>query len=114
MQSLIIISLVIASTLDMNNQMPVLAAFLALVSIFSATQDIAADALAVTILEPEERGLGNSIQVAGDGSDGLPVFSFWHLVRLLRWSIFCATKNSLLLQICERKRRVYRYLHQPP
>lgn len=65
MQSLIIISLVIASTLDMNKQMPVLAAFLVLVSLFSATQDIAADALAITILEPEERGLGNSIQVAG-------------------------------------------------
>lgn len=33
--------------------------------LFSATQDIAADALAVRLLAPEERGPGNGVQVAG-------------------------------------------------
>ncbi len=65
LQSLIIISLVAAAFFDINSQMSILAVFFALVSIFSATQDIAADALAVTVLQPEERGLGNSIQTAG-------------------------------------------------
>lgn len=32
---------------------------------FAATQDIATDGLAVDILSPEERGLGNGVQVAG-------------------------------------------------
>lgn len=36
-----------------------------LVSLLSATQDVAADALAVGLLSPEERGLGNGLQAAG-------------------------------------------------
>ncbi|MEM7331129.1 MAG: MFS transporter [Chloroflexota bacterium] len=65
MQSLMIVSLIGAAFFDISSQISILAVFFALVSIFSATQDIAADALAVTLLSPEERGLGNSIQVAG-------------------------------------------------
>ncbi len=65
LQSLMIISLVCAAFLDIGSQMPILAVFLVFASFFSATQDIATDALAVTILAPEERGLGNSIQTAG-------------------------------------------------
>ncbi|MEM7125965.1 MAG: MFS transporter [Chloroflexota bacterium] len=65
MQCLMIVSLIGASFFDINSQMSTLAIFFAMISIFSATQDIAADALAVTVLEPEERGLGNSIQMAG-------------------------------------------------
>jgi MFS family permease len=34
-------------------------------NLLAATQDIATDALAVDILRPEERGLGNGVQVAG-------------------------------------------------
>lgn len=65
LQSLLIVTQVGAAFFDINDQLSILAAFFALISIFSATQDIAADALAVTILSPEERGLGNSIQTAG-------------------------------------------------
>ncbi|MEM9775581.1 MAG: MFS transporter [Chloroflexota bacterium] len=65
LQSLIIVALVGASFFDINEQMGVLAMFFAMISLFSATQDIAADALAVTVLKPEERGLGNSIQMGG-------------------------------------------------
>ncbi len=35
-----------------------------LINFVAATQDIAADGLAVTLLRPEERGLGNGVQVA--------------------------------------------------
>lgn len=38
---------------------------------FSATQDIAADALSVTILEPKERSLGGSIQAIGNLVGGM-------------------------------------------
>jgi len=65
LQSAIILSLIAAAFFDINHQLPILAVFFSLISIFSATQDIAADALAVTILKPEERGIGNSIQMAG-------------------------------------------------
>ncbi|MCG8349844.1 MAG: MFS transporter [Chloroflexales bacterium] len=65
LQSLLIVTQVGAAFFDINDQLSILAVFFALIAIFSATQDIAADALAVTILHPEERGLGNSIQTAG-------------------------------------------------
>lgn len=65
LQSLLIVSLVVASFFDIAEQMPILPFLFALISFFSASQDIAADALAVTILEPSERGIGNSIQTAG-------------------------------------------------
>jgi MFS family permease len=65
LQSLMIVSLVAAAFFDIGSQLPILAGCFVLLSFLSATQDIAADALAVTILAPEERGLGNSIQTAG-------------------------------------------------
>ncbi|HEY0138253.1 MAG TPA: MFS transporter [Nannocystis sp.] len=42
---------------------PLLAGVL-VINLLAATQDIATDGLAVTILRPEERGLGNGVQVA--------------------------------------------------
>lgn len=65
LQSLLILSLIGAAFFDINSQLGILAVFFVLICTFSATQDIAADALAVTMLAPKERGLGNSIQVAG-------------------------------------------------
>ena len=65
LQSLLIVSLISASFFNIETQLPILSVFLILASLLSATQDIAADALAVTVLAPEERGLGNSIQMAG-------------------------------------------------
>lgn len=65
LQSLLMVTLVIAAFFDISTQLNTLALLFALISLFSATQDIAADALGVTILKPEERGLGNSIQTAG-------------------------------------------------
>lgn len=66
LQMLIIIVTIGASFFSVNGQLPVLSLLFVLLAIFSATQDIAADGLAVTILEPEERGIGSSIQSAGN------------------------------------------------
>lgn len=66
LQMLMIIVTIGASFFSITGQLAVLSLFFVLLAIFSATQDIAADGLAVTILEPEERGIGNSIQSAGN------------------------------------------------
>lgn len=65
LQLLMIILLVGAAFFDIDEQLNILAFFFGLISFASATQDIAADALGVTILAPEERGIGNSIQTGG-------------------------------------------------
>ena len=64
-QSLLIILLIIAAFFDINSQLNILIGLFALIALAAATQDIAADALGVTILAPEERGFGNSIQTMG-------------------------------------------------
>lgn len=64
-QSLLILSIIGAAFFDIDSQLGILAIFFFLISLFSATQDIAADALSVTILKPEERGFGNAIQTGG-------------------------------------------------
>ncbi|MCC6667444.1 MAG: MFS transporter [Polyangiaceae bacterium] len=45
--------------------LPFLLSAVLLTNLLAATQDIAADGLAVELLEPRERGLGNGVQVAG-------------------------------------------------
>lgn len=40
-----------------------LSVFMLLLNLFSATQDIATDSLAVMILQPQELGAGNTVQV---------------------------------------------------
>lgn len=66
LQMLMIVVTIGASFFSVTGQLFVLSLLSVLLAIFSATQDIAADGLAVTILEPEERGIGNSIQSAGN------------------------------------------------
>lgn len=46
-------------------QVPILLGAVLLTNLLAATQDVATDGLAVELLEPEELGLGNGIQVAG-------------------------------------------------
>ena len=65
MQSLLFATLAGAALLEVHDDLALLAACFALIALIASTQDIAADALAVTLLAPEERGLGNSIQMAG-------------------------------------------------
>ncbi|MEM7802583.1 MAG: MFS transporter [Chloroflexota bacterium] len=66
LQSLLIVLLVAVSFFDIDSQMSILLLLFGVAAFVSATQDIAADALGVTILAPEERGLGNSIQISGN------------------------------------------------
>ncbi|HIP64109.1 MAG TPA: MFS transporter, partial [Deltaproteobacteria bacterium] len=66
MQILLILVMIGASFFTVPDQLSILMFFFAFIAVFSSTQDIATDALAVTILKPEERGTGNSIQSAGN------------------------------------------------
>lgn len=53
------------ASLYFDNNFILLLVMMLLAIAFAATQDIATDALAIGILKPSERGLGNSIQVVG-------------------------------------------------
>jgi MFS transporter, PAT family, beta-lactamase induction signal transducer AmpG len=48
-----------------SRSMPVLMTAIVLLNLLAATQDIATDGLAIDMLAPRERGLGNGLQVAG-------------------------------------------------
>lgn len=65
MQSLMGIAITICAFLDLETNFILLIAGMFVAISFAATQDIATDALAIEILQPAERGLGNSIQGAG-------------------------------------------------
>ncbi|VEP12480.1 conserved membrane hypothetical protein [Hyella patelloides LEGE 07179] len=65
MQSLMGIAIIVCAFLDLETNFILLLAGMLIAITFAATQDIATDALAIEILKPSERGLGNSIQGAG-------------------------------------------------
>ncbi|BAY29031.1 hypothetical protein NIES2107_08720 [Nostoc carneum NIES-2107] len=52
--------------IDIREHFNILIVCMFLAFLFSASQDIATDALAVNLLEPRERGLGNAIQAGGN------------------------------------------------
>lgn len=65
LQPAMALSLLLLITIDPVADFGALFLLTGLVALLSATQDIAADALAVRALAPSDRGLGNGIQVAG-------------------------------------------------
>ena len=65
-QSLLVIAIALLSFLNTTQQFSPLLLGLLLISIFSASQDIATDALAVGLLSPSERGFGNGVQKGGN------------------------------------------------
>jgi MFS transporter, PAT family, beta-lactamase induction signal transducer AmpG len=65
MQSLLVLTLLIMGLFDLGTQLGLILGLCMLVGLLSATQDIAADALSCRLLAPDERGLGNGIQVGG-------------------------------------------------
>lgn len=65
LQSLLVIAVLGMIPLDLTTNFPIILAGIGVITFLSATQDIAADALAVGLLEPDERGLGNGVQAAG-------------------------------------------------
>jgi MFS transporter, PAT family, beta-lactamase induction signal transducer AmpG len=65
-QCLLVLNLLICAFLDVRSQLLPLLFLVFLGCTIAASQDIATDGLAVTILEPHERGIGNGIQNAGN------------------------------------------------
>ncbi|MEM9769644.1 MAG: MFS transporter [Cyanobacteria bacterium P01_D01_bin.71] len=70
--------------IDVSSQFQLLLAGALLISVLSASQDIATDALAVGLLPPQERGFGNGVQRGGNalgavigGGGMLLLLSFW-------------------------------------
>lgn len=66
LQVLMIGVTLLSSFFSLTNQLPALSVLFVALALLCATQDIAVDGLAVTILNAEERGVGNSIQTAGN------------------------------------------------
>jgi hypothetical protein len=64
-QALLVAAVVALVPLDVVEDLPLLLALVGVIAVLSATHDIAADATAVRLLEPTERGVGNGIQKAG-------------------------------------------------
>lgn len=65
-QFLLIATIIGTSFLDVQQDFPILFGCMFLAFLFSSSQDIATDALAVNLLTPEERGIGNAIQASGN------------------------------------------------
>lgn len=59
-----VVGMLALARVDVQHGMSSLMAGMAAVILLAATQDIAADGLAIALLRPHERGLGNGIQVA--------------------------------------------------
>ncbi|MGC9008932.1 MAG: AmpG family muropeptide MFS transporter, partial [Halothiobacillaceae bacterium] len=64
-QTVLALALAGLAAFDPHNQLLLIAGFALLIAFFSATQDIAFDALRTDILRPEERGLGAALSVTG-------------------------------------------------
>jgi predicted MFS family arabinose efflux permease len=64
-QALLVAAVVALVPLDVVEDLPSLLALVGAIAVLSATHDIAADATAVRLLEPSQRGVGNGIQKAG-------------------------------------------------
>jgi predicted MFS family arabinose efflux permease len=62
---LMVAAVLVLGPLDIVNDLPLVLTVVGAIGFLSATQDIAADATAVRLLTPAERGVGNGIQVAG-------------------------------------------------
>lgn len=71
MQSLLVVTLIFCASLNIQTHFQLLMIGMLLAISFAATQDIATDALAIELLEPSQRGLGNSIQTAGSYLGGI-------------------------------------------
>ncbi|MEW5974143.1 MAG: MFS transporter [Pseudomonadota bacterium] len=64
-QTVLALALAGLAAFDPHNQLLLIAGFALLIAFFSATQDIAFDALRTDVLRPEERGLGAALSVTG-------------------------------------------------
>jgi len=85
------------SGINPSTELPLVLAAVLVANLLAATQDIATDALAIDMLNHEERGLGNGIQVAGYRV-GMIVGGSLLLVQYERlgWSMTFLTMSGLL------------------
>ncbi|ESA33618.1 arabinose efflux permease family protein [Leptolyngbya sp. Heron Island J] len=90
-QLLVVAITVVCSLLNLETQLPFILLGLAIMGTCCASQDIATDALAVRLLEPYERGMGNAVQGIG-GALGRMIGGGGMLILLNRWG----WTNSLL------------------
>ena len=90
-QLLVVAITVVCSLLTLETQLPLILLGLAIMGTCCASQDIATDALAVRLLAPHERGMGNAIQGIG-GALGRMIGGGGMLILLNRWG----WTNSLL------------------
>ena len=90
-QLLVVAITVVCSLLTLETQLPLILLGLAIMGTCCASQDIATDALAVRLLAPYERGMGNAIQGIG-GALGRMIGGGGMLILLNRWG----WTNSLL------------------
>ncbi|MCK6523771.1 MFS transporter [Myxococcota bacterium] len=65
LQAVTAVGMVVLGMVRPESQLSLLMAAFLVTNLLSATQDIATDGLAVELLSPAERGLGNGVQVAG-------------------------------------------------
>jgi MFS family permease len=63
--AMMIVTLMIAATVDFEAHFKLLLAMVVLNNVFCATQDVAIDSLAVSTLQADERGRGNGVMFAG-------------------------------------------------
>lgn len=63
--AMMIVTLMIAATVDFEAHFQLLLAMVVLTNVFCATQDVAIDSLAVSTLQADERGRGNGVMFAG-------------------------------------------------
>jgi PAT family beta-lactamase induction signal transducer AmpG len=64
-QTLMVVTLLVALPVDFGSQLGLFTVILLAHNFFSATQDVAIDALAVNVLRAEERGLANGLMFGG-------------------------------------------------
>ena len=92
--------------LDVVQDLPMVLGLVAVIAVLSATHDIAADASAVRLLPPSERGVGNGIQKAGGyfglmvGGGGMLIVydRFGWMVALAVLAVLTALPLSVLLR----------------
>ncbi|MEM1255029.1 MAG: MFS transporter [Cyanobacteria bacterium P01_H01_bin.21] len=83
-QLLVVAITIVCSLLNLETQLPFILLALAIMGACCASQDIATDALAVRLLAPHERGMGNAIQGIG-GALGRMIGGGGMLILLNRW-----------------------------
>ncbi|MEL7241229.1 MAG: MFS transporter [Cyanobacteria bacterium J06573_2] len=83
-QFLVICTVISLAFLGINQNFVILLLGMLLLSFLCSSQDIATDALAVGLLEPQERGLGNGIQTSGNYT-GAVIGGGGMLILLSRW-----------------------------